>query len=340
MKKQRSLMYHIVVFVIAQIAWLSLLGLWIYRFVSSQLILNQVGDQISSDLMTKGTNIFTLVSGCVLFVAVSVGMSLIFRYFTIQFKMTQLYDNFIANVTHELKSPLASIQLYLETLQSRDVPKNKLNEFVGIMIKDATRLNSLIGTILEIAGLEQKKLVYQCEVYVAESVVRSMLIEAAARFKLPDNTIIVTGEAPCDCVVEKNAFQILIDNLVDNAVKYSETTPKIEVHLACTNRKIKIDFKDSGIGISSQDQKRIFNKFYRAMDANMPNVKGSGLGLYWVREIVKYHGGSIGVSSDGTGKGSTFHIELPIYRISKKRYLNQLLRQARERAKGKMSNET
>ncbi len=332
-------MYHVFVFVIAQIAWLSLLGLWIYRFVSSQLILNQVGEHIATGAMSKGANVFTLVSGCVLFVAVSLSMSLIFRYFTVQFRMTQLYDNFIANVTHELKSPLASIQLYLETLETRNVPKSKQNEFVGIMIKDATRLQSLIGTILEIAGLEQKKLIYQCEVYEAESIVRALLQETADRFKLSEDAITITGEAHCDCVIERNAFQILLDNLADNAIKYSEWPVKIDVYMECTARKINLTFRDHGIGISTQDQKRVFNKFFRALRSDMPSVKGSGLGLYWVKEIVKYHGGDISVSSEGLDRGASFLIELPIYRISKKRYLNNLLKQARERSKGKQSHE-
>ena len=331
MKKFSPFFSRIFVFTAAQIAWLSLLGLWIYRYVSSHIIMDQLDAEIAEEVLPKSIDVLILVLGCVLFVAVLVGMSLIFRYSTVQYRLTQLYDNFIANVTHELKSPLASIQLYLETLDAREVSRERQKEFIAMMVKDANRLRDSINTILDVAGLEQKKIVYVCQVYRADWVIRSLVEEIRNQFRLPEEAVRVEGEAPCECVVEQNAFRILLSNLMDNAIKYSPSPVRITVRMRCASKRIVIEFSDEGIGLDSNEQKRIFNKFHRVQHPRMPNVKGTGLGLYWAREIVKYHGGKIEAFSEGRNRGTTFRIELPIYTVSKKWYLNRLLRDSRRK---------
>ncbi|MEJ2545606.1 MAG: histidine kinase dimerization/phospho-acceptor domain-containing protein [Calditrichaceae bacterium] len=135
MRKRNSLLYYVLVFTSAQIAWLSLVGLWIYWYVSNYVIMTKVGETVSPQIVSETSNVFALVSGLILLVLISVSMSLIFIYLTKQMNITRLYDNFIANITHELKSPLSSIQLYLETLNSRNVPENKKKEFIQLMMK-------------------------------------------------------------------------------------------------------------------------------------------------------------------------------------------------------------
>jgi len=274
--------------------------------------------------MSKGANIFTLVFGCVLFIAVSMGMSLIFRNLTVQYKLTKLYDNFLANVTHELRTPLASIQLHLDTLKGRNVPLSQQKKSMEMMLKNTKRLKRLIDSILEIARLEQKKAVYQCKVFNADAVIKGLVEEARIQFKLPEDAVHIKGNADCECVINKDAFKILIDNLIDNAVKYTKNHLKICVVLKCTRKKLIIEFADNGIGIAPKDLKKIFKKFHRISHPDVPNVKGTGLGLYWAKEIVKYHGGKIKAVSQENG--SIFRIELPVYYVSKKHYLNRLLK--------------
>ena len=302
------------------------LGLWIYWYVSNYILLNKVGEKLSFQVAPKASHISILVGGLVLLVAISVGMFLIFRRLNIQLKLTGLYDNFIANVTHELKSPLASIQLYLETMNAREVPRRKQKEFIALMLKDTNRLNKLINSILVISELEQKKIAYDYHIYLAESLISSLIDEAIEQFKLPKKAVNIEGSAPCECVVDKNALKIVFDNLIDNSIKYTTKPVQITVSLKCTSKTIVIEFSDQGIGISSKEQKKIFNKFHRIYHSGVPSVKGTGLGLYWVKEIIKYHGGKIKVFSKGQNTGTTFRIELPIYRISKKRYINKLLK--------------
>ena len=128
------------------------------------------------------------------------------------------------------------------------------------------------------------------------------------------------------CVIDRNWLKIVFNNLIDNAIKYSTQLPRLKIELTPGQRYFQINFSDNGIGISAKDQKKIFNKFHRIYNPESPNVKGTGLGLYWAKEIVKYHGGKIVVHSAGKNLGTTFKISLPVYRESKKRYIKRLLR--------------
>jgi len=330
MKGRHFRIHPVLIFILAQLAWLSLLGIWIYWYVSNYIIFNQVGKRLSPQMIPKSTNVIALVTGLVLLVAILIGMYLIFIYLNRQLNMTKLYDNFIGNVTHELKSPLASIQLYLETLNLRDIPRAKQKEFIELMIKDAHRLKNRIDSILEISGIEQKKVAHTYGVYTADAIIRTLIGESVDQFKLPAKAVRIEGKAPCPCVVDRDALKIVFDNLIDNAMKYSKEPASVTVHLACTPKLVVIRFSDRGIGISPKEQKKVFHKFQRIYDKDIPNVKGTGLGLYWVKEIVKTHGGKISVFSEGRGRGTTFIIELPIYLESKRRYINRLLKITRK----------
>ncbi len=323
MKKRHTIIYHISVFVIAQLFWLMLLGLWIYWYVSNYIIFQQVGNKLSPQIVYDGTNVVALVGGIILLVAISFSMSLIFRHLNVQLKLTNLYDNFIASITHELKSPLSSIQLYLETLNSRNVSQAKQKEFIGLMLKDAVRLKNQINSILEISALEQKKPSHNYLVYNAGVILKSVINEAADQFNLPENSVIITGNADCDFSIDKNSIKIVFDNLIDNAIKYSISGLKLLISLECNGKKIIVNFKDNGIGIPVTEQKKIFNKFYRIYGNNIPNVKGTGLGLYRVREIIKNHSGRIIAQSEGINKGTTFRIELPVYKESRNYFIKK-----------------
>jgi len=326
MKKRNSLIYYVTVFTLAQLAWFSLLALWISWYVSNYIMITEVGEKVSTQILSETTNVLALIGGLILLVVISIAMSLIFIYLTKQMNLTKLYDNFIANVTHELKSPLSSIQLYLETMKSRQVPPEKEKEFFSIMLKDTNRLNHLINSILEISGLEQKKHVYKYSVVEAQKVTEQLITEATSDYRLSGDSVTVSGVTDCLCVIDHDAYKIVINNLFDNAVKYSSGSAKIDIQVLQNSKYFVLSFGDSGIGIPIKTQDNIFNKFLRIYDEESPSVKGTGLGLYWVREIIKSHGGIVSVFSAGRNKGTTFTIELPIYRETKKRYINYLLK--------------
>jgi two-component system, OmpR family, phosphate regulon sensor histidine kinase PhoR len=322
-KKRLSLQY-LLIFILAQLAWLTLLGLWIYRYLS--VYYAETENALSHPLVSPRANVAALVGGLVLLVAVSVGMSLLFARLNSQLKTARMYDNFIANMTHELKSPLASIQLYLETLNEKKIPAARRKEFLARMMQDAGRLNNLINSILKIAGLGQKNIVHHFEVLSAEPVVRGLVREAVEQFKLPRGAVRIDGHTACRIVADRNDLKIVFNNLIDNAVKYSTGKPRIDIRYRSGARTLVVEFKDRGIGIAAMDQKRVFDKFLRLDGPNIPSVKGTGLGLYWVREILRFHGGRVSAASRGEDRGSTFTVELPVYVSSERRLARRLLK--------------
>jgi signal transduction histidine kinase len=326
MRGKHSLFYHILIFIIAQLVWLSLLGIWIYWYVSNYIIFEKVGDQVSPQLVYDVQNALPFILGLILLIGLSFITALIFRHLNVQLRLNKLYDNFIGNVTHELKSPLSSIQLYLETLKQREVPAEKRKEFIDMMVKDANRLQSLINTILEISAQEKKKLLQDFRVYKADILVNELIKEACEKFRVEKENFTITGDASCEIAASKDGLKVVFDNLVDNAVKYSTEQAKIRITLNCNPKKFSILFSDLGIGINIKEQKKIFNKFYRIYNKEIPNVKGTGLGLYRVREILKAHEGKITVFSEGEGKGTTFKVELPTYGSISNRRLKKFLK--------------
>ena len=313
LRRRHSFAYNLVIFILAQLVWLAVLLLWIYWYVKNNIIFEQVGETISPQIVYDAPSVFPFVGGIVLLTGLSVSLVLIFRHLNIQIKLNALYDNFIANVTHELKSPLSSIQLYLETLNSRDVPEEKKKEFYGLMMRDAERLKNLVNSILEIASMDKKKSYRDFEVYKADETIKKIILESAEQFQLKEDSIKFSGDAGCDILLDRSSIKTVFDNLVDNSIKYSINPLKITVRFKRNAKKAEIEFSDNGIGIPNDQIKKIFQKFHRIYDKDIPNVKGTGLGLYVVREIIKNHKGKIAAISEGKGKGSIFKIELPIY---------------------------
>jgi len=323
---KNSLVFYVTIFVLAQIAWMGLLGLWIYFYVSNYLTISKVGDQLSPQINIDTPNALVFAGGIVLIVAIATGIGILFRNLGLQIKLTKMYDNFIDNITHELKSPLASIQLYIQTLNSRNVPLEKQKEFYDSMLQDTKRLQNLIDSILEISALEQKRIAHNFEIYDSDEIFKKLLNESRNQFKLGDKDFIIRGNLKGNCIIDPTAIKIVIDNLVDNAIKYSEVATKIIAEIYTESNKIMLSFKDSGIGIPISEQKQIFKKFHRIYREDIPNVKGTGLGLYWIQEIIKVHKGKISVKSEGINTGSEFILEFPIYKESGQKYLRKLLK--------------
>lgn len=330
MKKPGSNFYFIFIFILAQLAWFGLLGIWIYWYVTNYLLLDQFGDRLSPQVVSSATNVGPLVIGLILLVLLSISMFMFFIYLNRQMSISRLYDNFIANVTHELKSPLSSIQLHLETMRKRKVSQEQRDAFLGLMLRDVGRLNQLINSILYLSSLEHKKMVkkvsHDYHIYYANSILREILNEVREEYKLPSERFEIAGKVDCECVIDRNWIKIVFSNLTDNAVKYSEDDAQIKVVLYKKEKFFHVDFIDHGIGIPNKDLKRIFNKFQRIENPYNPSVSGTGLGLYWVKEIIEYHGGRIYADSPVKNQGTMFRIALPIYQTAKMRYMKRLLK--------------
>ena len=254
-----------------------------------------------------------LVFGIIFFSLIITGLVLNTVFLVREIRRNEQHDAFLNAVTHELKTPIASIRLYLETLKTREVPPEKRQEFYDTMLADSDRLINTVELILSASNArEQRKLVN-----ISDINLQQVLDEAIRRVRLrygfsdaeisvasPGDKISVSGDAA--------ELQTVFANLLDNAVKYSGNEVKVSVNVKSLNDKfVIIRIKDSGIGIPAAEVKRIFKRFYRVPSVSTQKQKGTGLGLFIVRSIVKKHGGKIWADSKGEGLGSEFTIQLP-----------------------------
>ena len=309
-----NLVTHVALFAAAQVAWLVLLVLWVYRTVSTRMMLKRVEGEALPSLFNGTLDLVTLIAGIALFIAVSVGLGLIFRRLTVEIRFTQLVDEFIAGITHELKTPLATIQLYLETLQFRDVPKEETDQFLHRMLDETHRLRARIDQLLQASAFSHKGAAQHKHPTPATETLTALIQEAGAARHLDPGALSIMGACPGFIAVDHDALRIVFDNLLDNAIKYSPEAVRVEVSIAERKGKLTLAFRDHGAGIAKEDLKTIFDKFRRVTRPHLPSVRGTGLGLYWARLIMSYHGGRIKAQSDGVGKGSTFLLELPLAR--------------------------
>lgn len=324
MRKKHSLAYYIVVFVIVQVIWLSIAGLWISRFVINNVIFNKIGEEYSAHIPDGGA-VAILVIGLSLLVLALAGMSMIFRYLNVQFNLARLYDNFIANITHELKTPLAAMQISLDTLKKRQLDTETRDKFLGSIEADTQKLKDLIDNVLVVSRLEQKLLIYNCTVHNADELVGKG-IEKIRQIYNVDIDYRYDAEEQQKIVFDEMAFGHVLKNLVDNSIKYSTGEVRVKLRVSQYKKWLRFIYSDNGLGIDAKMRGKVFNKFYRGQNKNNPCVKGTGLGLYLVKEILKYHGGKIKIIKPGKeATGTTFKILLPIFGLKKKRYLKQLM---------------
>ncbi|MBA3271559.1 MAG: HAMP domain-containing histidine kinase [Acidobacteria bacterium] len=266
-------------------------------------------------ILVNGRRLLPLVFGVIAFALIIAGIIVYTVFLVRELRRNDQQDAFINAVTHELKTPIASIRLYLETLQSRDVNESQRREFYRIMLLDTDRLQRTVELVLK-AGVAGQRVALQHRAPVDISALAAEVVETARlRHHLaPDTTTLtIATVSPAGLFVDGDADELrtALSNLLDNAVKYSRDLVHIAVEVAAPSPDtVWVRVKDRGIGIPRTQLKRIFNRFHRFPTRGF-KVKGTGLGLYIVRSIVKQHGGRVFAASEGEGMGSTFTVELP-----------------------------
>jgi signal transduction histidine kinase len=255
-----------------------------------------------------------LIAGLVLFALIIAGLIVYTVFLVMEIRRNEQHDSFINAVTHELKTPIASIRLYLETLQSRTTTEAQRREFYGIMLADADRLHHTVDQVLK-AGVAREKLQGERQTTVdIGTLARESVDLAVVRHHLHPGAIALEAHDAGELVVRGNAEELrtVITNLLDNAVKYSGGDVRVTVSVAApAPDTIWVRVQDRGVGIPKKQLKRIFNRFYRVQSRGLKPVTGTGLGLYIVRSIARAHGGRVFAQSEGEGRGSTFTLELP-----------------------------
>lgn len=231
-----------------------------------------------------------------------------------QKKMSEIKNDFINNMTHEFKTPLATISLAVDALRNDKVlqDRSKMDYFSGIIKEENKRMNKHVETILQAAVMDRQEIQLNKQPLQIHDLLSEILDNYALQLHEKEGQVELQLNARRDGIdADPVHFRNLLSNLIDNAVKYSKENLLIKITTHSTNKNLVIRIEDNGIGMSKETVRRIFEKFYRAHTGNLHNVKGFGLGLSYVKTIVDAHHGKIKVESVA-GKGSTFTLEFPL----------------------------
>ena len=230
-------------------------------------------------------------------------------------RRNEQHDSFINAVTHELKTPITSIRLYLETLQRRNVSEEQRNEFYRTMLADSDRLLATVEQVLKAGELGQRTHRSIRTPLDIRALINDCVQTAIARHHLSEDAITVEAEnSDVPLMVRGNAeeLQAAVLNILGNAVKYSPQGVHVQVRLSIERDAwVKLSVTDTGIGIPPAHLKRIFKRFYRVPSRSVLRTKGTGLGLFLVRTIARQHGGDAFAQSEGEGHGATVSLQLP-----------------------------
>jgi signal transduction histidine kinase len=256
-----------------------------------------------------------LFFGVLLLLMIISGVVLNTIFLVREIRRNEQHDAFINAVTHELKTPVASIRLYLETLQARSVDEEKRKEFYQVMLEDTNRLMSTIEQVLRtgrIGAAARKPNLFPIEfgAVIDECVARARILH-----RLPPEALDYQPGSPVIILGDMDEVRAAVSNLIDNAIKYSGSMVKVSLETSNVEGKyICLRVKDQGVGIPKPELKRVFKRFYRVPGPLTNKVKGTGLGLFIVRAVAKRHRGRSWAESEGPGQGSTFVLQFPIAR--------------------------
>ncbi len=255
-----------------------------------------------------------LVLGLLLLSTIICGVVLNTIFLVREIRRNEQKDAFINAVTHELKTPVASIRLYLETLQRRSIDDEKRQEFYKVMLADSDRLLTTIEQILRTGriGVASRKL--NLGLIELRPLVEECVAGARALHRASPDAIDFRPGPPVKVRGDLEEVRAAISNLIDNAVKYSGREVRVFVEVRAEDGHATVRVRDEGPGIPKGELKQIFKRFYRVPGPLASSVKGTGLGLFIVRSVAKRHGGRVWAESEGPGRGSTFVLQLPIER--------------------------
>lgn len=255
-----------------------------------------------------------LVLGIIFFALIIAGIVVYTVFLVREIHKNEQQDSFLNAVTHELKTPIASIRLYLETLQSRQLTEAQHKEFYRIMLEDTDRLLGTVEQILKAGEARHASSKKNWEQVDFSGIVAETVELTRLRHHLQPEALTFMGSSGDKIYLRGNPQELrtAVFNLVENAVKYSGEQKEVEVDLQTPDiDTILLRVRDKGVGIPQPELKRIFKRFYRVASSANGRVKGTGLGLFIVRSIARRHGGEAFAESEGTGRGSTFTLRLP-----------------------------
>lgn len=261
----------------------------------------------------EGVKVFL---GVIFFGAIIAGIILNTIFLVREIRRNEQHDSFINAVTHELKTPIASIRLYLQTLQRREVDETQRREFYRLMVDDTDRLLGTVEQVLKAGEAGHKRIARRRAAVDFGGLVRECVEVARTSHHLQPEALrfeqSVDNGSGAGVVGDSEDLRTAVSNVLDNAIKYSAGAVNVSVRVETPDEKhVTLRVRDNGVGIPTEELKRIFKRFYRVPGRLQGNVKGTGLGLFIVRAIASKHGGRVFAESEGEGRGTTVILELP-----------------------------
>ena len=314
MKQVKWLFHPILVFIFSITALVVSLFLYIYWYieVSSGLRSAMERFNLEQDQVLAADTWVVILVLCILIGIILMGIFIIFVFSQKTMQLVRMQNNFINNFTHELKTPVTSLQLYLQTFSKHRLSRDDQLKYIGYMLTDVNHLTDNINRMLNLAKLESKS--YMGEFVVCDLVktVSWFLRENAHLFNECRILVHNPGDKQVYQKLNRHLFEMLLMNLLTNSIKYTHArTPQVDITIEQKRRKTYIRFTDNGIGFDRKEMKKIFRKFYQVGRSDNMTAKGSGLGLHLVQNIARLHKGRVLAESPGRGKGSTFTVILP-----------------------------
>ena len=315
MNRTKWLIHPVFILIISILALVTSLFLYIYWYIEISSGLRSIVTRFNLDtgqFLTSHTW-FVIMVLTVLVGVIIMGIFIIFVYNLKTLRLYRLQHNFINNFTHELKTPVTSLKLYLETFLKYELSRENQLKYIHYMLSDAGRLSEDINRILNLAQIESKSYAGEYAFQNLPETIENFYQKNSHLFRNSDIKVHIPKSDPYFYLIIPPMFEMLLMNLVTNAIKYNDAAvPRIDITFEKKQNKLIIRFKDNGIGIDKSELKKIFKKFYQVGRADDMSAKGSGLGLYLVDHIAKIHKGKITAESAGPGKGAIFNLILPL----------------------------
>jgi signal transduction histidine kinase len=309
--KTRWLYHPVTVFLLLQALWVLVMVVWIRWYIEKNAQLREMAERLRTQMEVEGMGWGPMLEGALLLTLILAGATVIFVFWIKQRRLNEMQRAFVSNVTHELKSPVASIQLALETLALREMPEEKKREYIAMMLGDTERLTTLIDRILGAARIGKTPGRYRMEPVSIRRFIEDILAEDRHLYEKEGRRIEFDEGRDVHAVIDRSAMRVVLANLLENAARYSPPDTRVRIRVHREMRSCRIDVVDGGNGIPGKDLKNVFKMFWRGSEEETRHLRGTGLGLYIVRNIVKNHGGSVWASSPGIGRGATFSVRLP-----------------------------
>ncbi|HEY1528970.1 MAG TPA: HAMP domain-containing sensor histidine kinase [Candidatus Angelobacter sp.] len=270
-------------------------------------------------LVHNWRNVVPLVLGIIFFGLIIAGLVLYTIFLVREIRRNEQQDSFLNAVTHELKTPITSIRLYLQTLERRTLSEDQRRDFYRLMLDDTERLLGTVEQVLRAGEIRQRRARRHWKDVNFTAIIEEILDLARLRHGLSAEALAFSPASPEPITLMGNPEELrtAVANLIENAVKYSGQQPQIRVDVTTPNiDTVLLRVRDNGVGIPRKELKRIFKRFYRVHSHAAGQVKGTGLGLFIVRSIARRHGGDASAESAGEGHGSTFTLRLPrVYHV-------------------------